>query len=66
MQEINLHGHKIQIYSDKVRFFKARDNFMDDFDYKAVCNHLMRYLYAEAFLQKREYDMEIVDCPTKK
>jgi hypothetical protein len=57
--EINLHGYKIHIYTDKVRIFNHEKIPM--FDFKSIANLKMEYLFMEGFIdRKNKIRIEIV------
>lgn len=58
-EEINLHGYKIHIYENKLKFYR-RDNTMENYDFKPICVQLAQYLVAEAFVPKKNFRIEMV------
>jgi hypothetical protein len=58
-EEINLHGYKIHIYENKVKIYK-RDNAIENYDFKPICDRLVEYLMDEAFIPRKNFRIEMV------
>jgi len=58
-EEINLHGYKIHIYESKVKIYK-RDNSLENYDFKSICDGLVEYLMDEAFIPRKTFRIEMV------
>jgi len=63
-EEIMLHGYKIHIYENKLKFYK-RDNTMENYDFKSICDRLTQYLISEAFIPKKSFKIEMVTLVPK-
>lgn len=56
-EEINLHGYKIHIYSDKVKIYNHEN--IPNYDFKSISNRLITYLMDEAFMERKKIKVEI-------
>jgi hypothetical protein len=62
-EEINLHGYKIHIYSDKIKIYN-HDN-IPMYDFKSVSDGLTTYLMDEAFIERKKIRVEVATIKPK-
>lgn len=60
--EINLHGYKIHIYTDKIKIYNH--NNIPFYDFKSTSDRLITYLMDELFIERKKFKIEIATMDT--